>query len=234
VATLGVAVFSVPGMKHVERCVQSVQWADDIVVLRIGEAVDPHRRRTDWVLHLWGEEFIEGELQKELLALRARPLSESRPGYNIAVRSYVLGRWVDGSVWGPSPSLRVARQIRRWPPTWCSGWKAERTAALSGTIRDDSTAELAFCVSQMNRIGSLWAEASDGEVASLGRTTVFSLGLFLRLVFRAGLQRDGFAGFTLSVLAAYAALLCGAKAWEKARGISNRLDGRETSEESIP
>jgi len=234
VATLGVAVFSVPGMKHVERCVQSVQWADDIVVLKIGEAIDPHRRRTDWVLHLWGEEFIEGELQKELLALRARPLAESRPAYNIAVRSYVLGRWVDGSVWGPSPSGRLARQIQSWPPTWCNRWKVERAPALSGTIRDDSTAELAFCVSQMNRIGSLWAEAPNGEVTSLGRTTVFSLGLFVRLVFRIGLLRDGFAGFTLSVLAAYAALLCGAKAWEKARGISNRLDGRQTSEESIP
>ena len=172
-------MFSIPGMKHLERCVQSVQWADDIVVVKIGDAAAAHQRRTDWVLHLWGEELIEGELQEELLALRARPLSELRPSYKIAVRSYVLGRWVDGSLWGPSPSLRLIREIRSWPPSW---WNArgshEAAASLSGTIRDDSTAELAFSVSQMNRIGSLWAEASDGEVPSLGRTNFFSLRLF--------------------------------------------------------
>ena len=233
-ATLGVAVFSVPGMKHLERCFQSVQWADDIVVVKVGEAIAVHKRRTDWVLHLWGEELIDGELQEELLALRARPLSESRPSYKIAVRSYVLGRWVDGSLWGLSPSLRLVRDIRSWPPTWWNVRGSKEAASLSGTIRDDSTAELAFGVSQMNRIGSLWAEVSDGEVASLGKASFFSIRLFLRLVVRAGLLRDGLAGLTLSVLTAYAALLCGAKSWEKAQRTSGRMHARKTSDGSMP
>ena len=237
--TVGVVVFFIPGMKHLERCLKSVEWADDMVVVKIDEAVAPNRKRTDWVLHLWGQELVEDELREQLLALRENPLSESRLSYKIAVRSYLLGRWVDGSLWGPSPSLRLVREIRSWPPAWwnASEWESEKeSASLSGKIRDDSTAELAFGINQVNRVASLWAEVSNshGQVPSLGTTNFSSLRLFLRLLAKPGLFHKGFAGLTLSVLTAYAALLGGAKSWEKANRFSGRMNARETSEGSMP
>ncbi len=238
-ATVGVVVFCMSGMKHLERCLKSVEWADDIVVVKIDEAVAACRKRTDWVLHLWGEELIEDELQEQLLALRENRLCESRSSYKIAVRSYLLGRWVDGSLWGPSPSLRLVREIRSWPPAWWSApeWEREKEpASLSGEIKDDSTAELAFGINQINRVASLWADVSitHGQVPSLVTTNFCSLRLFLRLLARPGLYHRGFAGLTLSVLRAYAALLCGAKSWENANRFSGRRNARQTSEGSMP
>jgi len=77
-------------MRHLAECLKSVQWADAIVVLHAGEDEPriPERRpsvltvrklvpgeelkslrgetRTDWVLHLLGEERVEPELSDEL------------------------------------------------------------------------------------------------------------------------------------------------------------------------
>jgi len=89
-STLGVVVLSVCGMKHLTECLESIGWADAVVVLHVGRgepAVEPGRSvstvirkvhstwevgeiaqkvRTDWVLHLWGEERVGAELQEQL------------------------------------------------------------------------------------------------------------------------------------------------------------------------
>ncbi|TAJ82007.1 hypothetical protein EPO44_17675, partial [bacterium] len=129
-------------MKHLAECLESVKWADAVTVLHAGEGepligINPfssltlrkiafaqeseelcQEARTDWILHLWGEERLEGELQEELRALCRRELSQAPMAYRVPVRSHLLGRWVEGSLLGPSPALRLSRRVGETPFGW--------------------------------------------------------------------------------------------------------------------
>jgi hypothetical protein len=249
-ATIGVVVFSVAGMRRLARCLKSVEWADDVAVVNLGEESgfvhDPASgdgcQRTDWMLHLWAEEVLEKRLEEQLLSLRRIPLDEARPAYRIPIRSYLLENWVDGSIWGPSPSLRLTRERKLWPPAWWNldAGKPEESGCLSGCIQDYSAAELSSGVGHVNTLTSFEAQELNarGQAPGLAKASLSSLLVLLRLLARRTMLRDGFAGLTLSVLCAYATLLVGAKAWERRRSSADsfpdRGEGRISGSEDDP
>jgi len=226
-ATLGVVVFCVAGMRHLARCLKTLEWADDVRVVNLSEGsgfvhdlgASEQRQRTDWILQLWAEEHLEKQLEEQLSSLRRIPLDQARPAYRIPIRSYLLGNWVDGSIWGPSPSLRLTRERSHWPPAWWNldAWESGGAGFLSACIKDYSAAELSSGIGHMNTLTSLWAQELNGrgQAPGLTKASLFSLLVLLRLLARRTMLRDGFAGLTLSVLCAYATLLVGAKAWER-------------------
>lgn len=239
-ATIGVVVFCVGEMKHLDRCLKGVHWADDVAIVNLGDANQfanelagcEQRKQTDWILHIWAEERLDKELEEQLLSLRRIPVDEARSAYKIHVRSYLLGKWVDGSLWGSSPSLRLTRERRRWPAA-CWNLDARgpsHSASLSGHIRDDSAAELGSAIERMNSLTSSWARElnSRGQAPGLTKASLCSLMVLRRL--GASMFRDGFPGLTLSVLCAYATLLVGAKAWEGAKFV----DGASTQSMDKP
>ncbi|MGH7847590.1 MAG: hypothetical protein ACREQW_20810, partial [Candidatus Binatia bacterium] len=241
-ATIGVVVFCVAGMRHLGRCLKSIEWADDVAVVNLGEGRGfvhnlgsaERRQRTDWILQLWAEERIDKKLEEQLSCLRRIPLDEARPAYRIPIRSYLLANWVDGSIWGPSPSLRLTRGRRHWPPAWWNldAWELEGSGCLTGCIQDYSAAELSSGIGHVNTVSSLWAQELNGRdrIPGLTKASLFSVLVLLRLLVRRTMLHDGFAGLTLSVLCAYATLLVGAKAWERrpasADSSTNRDRGR--------
>src|SRR5258705_1332676 len=88
-----VVVLSQHGTKHLAECLKSVAWADEILLLHsgggapaLGESefsglvvralaapADAEKYsaeiRSDWVLHLWGDERVDARLAAELHAL---------------------------------------------------------------------------------------------------------------------------------------------------------------------
>lgn len=242
-STLGVVVLSLPGMKHLDACLESVKWAEAVFLLHLGaEApsirVDSYRslvlRRpasirelgescrdlgTDWILHLWGEEAVEAELRDEMGAVCRRPLAGAPPAYRVAIRSRILGRWAEGSLWGPSPALRLSRGLREIVPGW---WDSSRVGLgrypmiERGWIADYSAAPLENGVRRIKDISELWAERlrDAGAQLSVRRCALFPLKVFMRTLLGNGIFARGISGLTLSTLAAYAVLLTGAKVWE--------------------
>ncbi|MBI2358579.1 MAG: hypothetical protein HYV04_06680, partial [Deltaproteobacteria bacterium] len=101
-STLGVIVLSLPGMKRLDQSLESVRWADAVVMLHVGEeepkitgrmpscsvvrrvdfsqALKPplEEIRTDWIVQLWGEERIEPDLQEELRELCRAELATAK------------------------------------------------------------------------------------------------------------------------------------------------------------
>lgn len=243
-STLGVVVFSLQGMKPLAQCLESVRWADSIVVLHVGEgepaiepgslpyrvfrgldAAQPVERiqqeiRTDWVLHLWGEERVGTELKEELQRLCQTTSPKASSGYRIPIRSRVLGRWVQGSLWGTSPSVRLLHEVRDlslgWWDTECRNFK-EVPGLVQAWIGDYSLAELDHGMDHVQSASDLWMSRLQaiGEAPSPGRIAKSSVHVFMRLMFMNGLFAGGLAGLTLSTLAAYATFLSGAKLWEK-------------------
>lgn len=247
-SSLGVVVLSLQGMKHLAQCLESVQWADVVVLIHVGEGEPAiganlcppsivrkvsgsegarklsQEIQTDWVLHLWGEERVEADLRDELLALCKRELTQLPGGYRIPLRSLLLGRWVEGSLWGPSPSLRLSREVEELSLGWWNTKERrvqESPGLLRGWIEDYSSTELSEGVGRVEAISNLWAEQlqARGRTLSPAAMAVCSLRVFMNSAFS-----NGFAGLTLSTLAAYATLLSGAKLWE-ARNVRDRAKG---------
>jgi hypothetical protein len=242
-STLGVVVLSVCGMKHLTECLESVGWADTVVVLHVGRgepAVEPGRSvatvtgkvpsapemaeisqkiRTDWVLHLWGDERVGTELKEQLLMVSREGTRRTPSEYRIPIRSRVLGRWVPGSLWGSSPGTRLSHSVMNISPEWWNERQKEICAAsktLRGWIEDYTLADLSDGFDRIHHVTSFWAERLNGAGWSYSPLSVVlrPLRIFLRLLWRNGIVGQGLPGLTLSTLAAYATLLSGAKVWE--------------------
>ncbi|MGH7772401.1 MAG: hypothetical protein ACREQA_09200 [Candidatus Binatia bacterium] len=252
-SSIGVVVLSLQGMKHLAQCLESIQWADVVALMHVGEG-EPviganlplpailrkvsgsegarklsQEIQTDWVLHLWGEERVGAHLRDELLALCKRELTPLPRGYRIPIRSLLLGRWIEGSLWGPSPSLRLSRKVEELSLGWWNTTERgdqESPGLLRGWIEDYSSTELSEGVGRVEAISSLWAEQLQARGRSLrpSAMAVCSLRVFMRVLFMNGAFSNGFAGLTLSTLAGYAALLSGAKVWE-ARNVRDKTKG---------
>ena len=236
-ATLSVVVFSFPGMKQLTQCLESVLWADGVMVRHLADggrivSTEEVKRSSKseeagWVLHLWGEERVEAELREELQALRMRAESSALLSYHVPIRSRLLGGWAEGSLWGPSPSVRLCREAKALPPGW---WEAAEKGAvvapglLRGWIGDYSLVELGAGVDWLNRLSNLWAAQAQAREQDLSPVNMVSgsLRVFLRLLWMNGFLSHGLAGLTLSTMAAYAKLLSGAKLWE-ARTLKGKM-----------
>jgi len=242
-ATVGVIVFSFDGMKYLPECLETVAWADRVLLLHAGG--DPAVGRefpalsirrlsswseadmylpeigTDWVLWLWGDERVDPPLAEEIHALQSSGAAGGPKAYKIPVRSFILGSWADGGITGPSPSLRLFRRSDIRFGWWAKAVPAGRISR--GAIEDRGTQELAAAVERVQALSDFWAAGlrSTPEPPSAIRTIVASIGVKTRMLLDNGLFARGIGGIALAGLASYSVLLSGAKFWE-ARHVRNR------------
>lgn len=241
-STLGVVVLNLHGMTGLDRCLESIQWADAIWIVNLGEdnpccgrlRVSPVVRKvetvveisslfyevnTDWVLYLWGEERVGEKLGASLKALVESNAAESSYSYRIPIRSQLFHRWVEGSLWGPVPALRLRRRAATFGLNWwepVEKWSGEPEGVLTGWIEDYSTSELSQAINRVRSISSMWMEDlnSRGIRIRALRTAWVAATVFFRLLVQQGNLRKGLAALALAVLGAYATLLAFAKLWE--------------------
>ncbi len=132
---LSVVVITRNEEKNISACLESVQWADDIVIVdsESSDATIPLARkftnkifvepwkgfadaktfgvaqaRNEWVLWLDADERVPSELADEIQSLLQS--SPHKAAYTIARRAYFLGRWIAHSGWYPG---RVTRLFRK-------------------------------------------------------------------------------------------------------------------------
>ncbi len=144
--------------ENMARCLESVQWASDIVVVDSGstdQTVEIARRYTDrlyekdwpgyaaqknfalskareeWVLSLDADEAVSRALRHEIV--REIERNETGPdGYRIPRRSFYQGRWIHHSGYYPDRQLRL---FRRDKGSWVGGRVHERMA-VDGPVGD--------------------------------------------------------------------------------------------------
>lgn len=236
-ATFGVVVFSLDKMKHLAQCLESVAWADRVMLLHAGcgdpavgkefpaltvrrlsswSGVEDYSRDigTDWVLWLWGEERLDPMLAGELRVLKTQPLIDSTRAYKIAVRSYILHHWVEGSISGSSPAIRLSRGKEIPSGWWMRPLDAENISR--GWIEDRGTAELAVAVDYVQALSDFWAARLMKLTVPPGalKTIFASAGVKVKMLLHNGNFVRGLSGIALSALASYSVLLSGAKMWE--------------------
>jgi glycosyltransferase involved in cell wall biosynthesis len=133
--TLGVLVITFNEEENIGRCIESVRFADRIVVVdsrstdrtveiarRLGADVHVHVWRgyaaqkalalgyleSDWVLWIDADEAVSPELRDEILAALASAPAVN--GFRVPRMVHYLGRWMRHGGWYPDPKLRLFRR----------------------------------------------------------------------------------------------------------------------------
>jgi len=135
-ATLTVVTLTLNEENNIVECLQSVAWADQIIVVDSGSADatltlakkftndivqiewkgygEARNRaldlaRGEWILWLDADERVPDELAKEIRATLSTPPA-GIAGFDVARRAYFLGKWIRHCGWYPG---RIVRLFRR-------------------------------------------------------------------------------------------------------------------------
>ena len=249
---LSVTVITRNEAANLAAALESVAWADEVVVVDSGSTDDTiaiARRVTDrvivrewpgysaqknfaagqashdWILSLDADERVTGALGDEIRALlQAEPACR---GYRVPRVSHYLGRWIRTTDWYPDYQLRLYdRRAGRW-----EGAFVHEGVAVDGPVgrlRADLEhlpyRDLSHHLQTIDRYTTLAAEQMR---ARGGRVGPFGLatrpvGAFLRNYVVRGGWRDGSVGLVVSLLNSYYVFLKFAKLWEASRATVRR------------
>ncbi len=134
---ISVVIITFNEERNIERCLRSVQWADEVIVvdamsgdrtveictrfnvevsLRAWDGYAPQKRHAvslashQWILLVDADEEVTEELKNEI-----REILSSQPeydGYNIPRKSFFLGQWMRHGGWYPGYQLRLFKKAK--------------------------------------------------------------------------------------------------------------------------
>jgi glycosyltransferase involved in cell wall biosynthesis len=136
---ISVVILTQDEAANIERCLASVSWADDILVVDSGStdltrelagrlgarvlvrrfdnfaaqrnfALDEGRLAHDWVLHLDADETVTLELRREIEDVARN--GSSTPAFRVPFRLMLMGRWLKHSGMYPGYQVRFGRRDR--------------------------------------------------------------------------------------------------------------------------
>lgn len=247
-AKLTVSVITWNEAECLRRCLESVAWADEIVVVDAGstdKTLEVARTFTDhvlsrpwdgfarqknfaldhargeWVLSLDADEEVSPELREEI----GRVLEQARgpDGYSVPRRNIFWGRWVRHGRLYPDWQLRLFRRGRGRFIARDVHESVEVdgvVARLPGALVHRSYRDVAEFLERTNRYTTLAAD----ECVRAGRgiaaldLVVRPLGRFVSMYVLHRGFLDGWRGFLLAALYAYYVFVRSAKIWERVKG----------------
>lgn len=134
---LSVVVITYNEEKNIERCLRSLSWADEIIVVdsfsndktleivkRYTEKIIlskydgdiPQRQRGfaqargDWLLWIDADEEVSDELRDEILGVINLP--DAKDGYYVSRKIWAFGKWIKYGGWSPDWQFRLVRNGR--------------------------------------------------------------------------------------------------------------------------
>jgi glycosyltransferase involved in cell wall biosynthesis len=142
VTTLTVTVITKNEAAHIDACLASVAWADEVLVVDCGSTDDTVVRARaagarvivrdwpgysaqknfaageashDWILSVDADERVTAGLAAEIRSLLASADPPACVGYRVPRVTWHLGRWIRTTDWFPDPQLRLYdRRRARW------------------------------------------------------------------------------------------------------------------------
>lgn len=244
---ISLVVITLNEENNIERCLKSVPWASDVVVLDSGskdKTVDlaknlgartfvedfkgfreQKQRATDlakfdWIISLDADEALSPELAGQIQNLLKNPMN-SVGGYEVPRISFHLGRWISHGGWYPDYQLRF---FNRKACKWIGGHVHEKVSGenikrLSSPIQHWVFTSLADQVDTNNEYSSKGAVDlfEKGQRFSLFKLIFKPISKFLETYLWKLGLLDGLPGFIISVGASYSIFLKYAKLWELGR-----------------
>lgn len=244
--SVSVTIITFNEEQNIGRALESVQWADEIVVVDSGSSdrtLEIARTYTDkvyvydwpgyaaqkqravelashdWVLSIDADEVVTPELKQEILRVLEHPASD---GYYISRLNYYLGYPIYHSGWAPDYQLRLFRKDKgRWRGAYVH--ESLHLDGVAGYLKSQlehySIQSLSAHHQRLDRYTTLAAEEiySRGKSVGYGDLLLRPVATFLRnYVFKLGFL-DGMAGLVVCYFSAYYVFLKFAKCWELSR-----------------
>ncbi|HEY3191136.1 MAG TPA: glycosyltransferase family 2 protein, partial [Solirubrobacteraceae bacterium] len=227
----------------ITRCLETVAWCDEIVVVDGGSGDDTVARaraftdrvvthawpgyraqkqyaldlaRGEWVLNVDADERVTPELATEIRAVLAT-VPPDVAGFAPPRLVCYLGRWWWRGGWYPRRVLRVLRRsAARWGGT-DPHERAEvdgRVAGLARPLLHHTYADIADHLRSVNQLTTIAARQRQGAHAGVGRLVAEPSWRFLRAyVLHRGVC-EGLPGLFVAATGAFYAFLRWAKVWE--------------------
>ncbi|MGE0393481.1 MAG: glycosyltransferase family 2 protein [Vicinamibacterales bacterium] len=250
---LSVTIITKNEAKHIGAAIDSVRWADEIVVVDCGSTDDTvaiakahgarveHRDWTgwvdqktfahglaanDWILSVDADERVTPELAAEIQALLTS--EPPRRGYRMPRVSFILGRWVRTTDHYPDWQLRLYdRREGRWVGEYVheSVKLTSPMGYLKGELHHFSYEDLADQVARLNHYSTLAAQKMyvEGRRTTLVEIAFHPPAAFIRNYFLRRGFMDGAAGYLLSAVSAYGVFIKFAKLWELSRPVGTAI-----------
>lgn len=247
---VSVTIITLNEAQNLREALQSVAWADEIVVVDSG-STDQTREiarqftervlarewpgysaqknfaadqaRHDWILSLDADERVTGALASDI---RHRMSGEpDAQGYRMPRVSHYLGRWLRSTDWYPDYQLRLYdRRHGRWNgrPVHESVAVEGRVGMLRHELQHHPYRDISHHLQTIDRYTTLAARAMFAEGRRTGPLGLYlhPVAAFLRNAFVRKGLLDGSAGLTVSALNAYYVFLKLAKLREIQAGRS--------------
>jgi glycosyltransferase involved in cell wall biosynthesis len=231
--SLSVVIITKDEEENIRRCLDSVRWADEIIVVDTGstdstkeiaeesgasvyktqwqgfgqaKAFAVEKTSGDWVLSVDADEEITVQLAKEIR--EAIETEDGTAGFIIPRKTNFLGRWINHSRWSPDYVLRL---FRRRKGRFSSSLVHEeilvegRTARLRNHILHRSYPNAGTYFDKLERYSTLGAEEmyKKGKKSSALDKLLKPAAAFYRHYIFGAGFLDGLEGFLIAILSAY-------------------------------
>jgi len=239
---ISVAIITKDAAPELARCLASVTFADEIVVVDQGSTDDtaavcaqhgatlhqspwlgfgPTKQkavllcRNRWVLSIDSDEEVTTELQAAITAL---PDDPPEAAFAVNRLSRFLGKWIRHCGWHPEYVVRLFDRERAGfndKPVHEAVETEGTVGRLSGLMMHYTYETMDQYIGKLNRYTTLAAEQlhAEGRTVSLWRALVRAKAAFLRMYFLQGGILDGWVGLVLCWSSGFSVLAKYVKLW---------------------
>ncbi|HHE37706.1 MAG TPA: glycosyltransferase family 2 protein [Candidatus Cloacimonetes bacterium] len=247
---LSVTIITKNEESNIERCLESVKWADEIVVVdsdSIDKTVEICRKyncriiqtewlgfgktkqkavntaKYNWIFSIDADEEVTPQLQKKMQSILKNPRAD---GYRINRRSFYLDRWIQHCGWNKDFPLRLFNRQKGGfndKPVHESVQIKGKISKINEILKHYTYPDLTSYINKMEHYSSLSAaDASNKKQnASVNKAVVHGISKFFEMYFLKAGFLDGKTGLILSINSAFSVYYKYLKIWEKTKSDKN-------------